>query len=144
MSAGEDNPQPPEGFIRQSGRGAFTTHNGPYYRRLTPGGDVEQAFYALPRHCNGVGLIHGGMISAFLDGLLAGAVGAGTSGAVPVTIHLSIDFLNMGRPGDWVFGKARLTRATREIAFAEGEASIGDHVLARATGVFRLMRRRDP
>lgn len=143
MTGDDEIPPPPPGFVLQAGRGAFSSHNGPYFRRVSPQGGVEQAFFGVSRHCNGVGLLHGGMISAFLDGLLAGAVAAETS-ATPITIHLSIDFLNMGRAGDWVLGQARLTRATREIAFADGEAKIGDHVLARATGVFRLMRRRDP
>ncbi|HEY7853439.1 MAG TPA: PaaI family thioesterase [Caulobacteraceae bacterium] len=143
MSRPDEIPPPPPGFTLQAGRGAFTNHNGPYFRRTSARDGVEQAFFALERHCNGVGLIHGGMLSAFLDGLLAGAVAAETQ-ATPITIHLSTDFLNMGRAGDWVFGHARLTRATREIAFADGEARVSDHVLARATGVFRLMRRRDP
>ena len=143
MSRPDENAPPPAGFVLQSGRGAFSRHNGPYFGRASPLGGVEQAFFAQDRHCNGVGLIHGGMLSAFLDGLLAGAVGVETR-ATPVTIHLSVDFLSMGRAGAWVVGAARLTRATREIAFADGEAKVGDQVLARATGVFRLMRRRDP
>jgi acyl-coenzyme A thioesterase PaaI-like protein len=143
VSGADEIPPPPPGFVLQAGRGAFSSHNGPYFRRVSPQGGVEQAFFALDRHCNGVGLLHGGMISAFLDGLLAGAVAVETK-ATPITIHLSIDFLNMGRPGDWVLGHASLARATREIAFADGEARIGDHILARATGVFRLMRQRDP
>jgi uncharacterized protein (TIGR00369 family) len=135
-----DPPPPPEGFVLSAGRGAFTTHNGPYYHRETPGGAM-QAFYALPRHCNGVGLIHGGMLSAFLDGLLAGAAGRAT-GASPVTVHLSVDFLDMGRAGEWVIGEAHVTRTTRDLAFAEGVARIGERQLARASGVFKLMRRR--
>jgi uncharacterized protein (TIGR00369 family) len=142
VSRSGEIPPPPPGFVLQAGRGAFSSHNGPYYRRRAEDG-IEQAFFALDRHCNGVGIVHGGMVSAFLDGLLAGATATGT-GATPVTIHLSIDFLAMGRAGDWVLGRARLDRATREIAFAQGEARVGDHALARATGVFRLMRRRDP
>ena len=54
-------------------------------------------------------------------------------------MHLSIDFLDMGRAGEWVIGEARLTRATRDIAFAEGRVRVGDLALARATGVFKLM-----
>jgi len=130
----------PEGFVLQAGRGAFTTHNGPYYYKPSEKGLI-QAFHALDRHCNGVGLIHGGMLSAFLDGLLAGAAGRATQ-ATPVTIHLSVDFLDMGRAGDWVIGEAELTRATRDIAFAEGRARVGDRDIARATGVFKLMHRR--
>jgi uncharacterized protein (TIGR00369 family) len=137
----ETPPKPPPGFELQSGRGAFTAHNGPYYHRQTSEG-LEQAFYALDRHCNGLGLIHGGMLTAFLDGLLAGAVSHGV-GVRSVTVHLSVDFLAMGRAGEWVIGQARLTRAARDIAFAEGHVHVGDLVLARATGVFKLMKRRD-
>jgi uncharacterized protein (TIGR00369 family) len=133
-------PPPPEGFVLQTGRGAFTTHNGPYFVKPTEDG-VAQAFHALARHCNGVGLIHGGMLSAFLDGLLAGAAGRAT-GTTPVTVHLSIDFLDMGRAGDWVIGEARATRTTRDLAFVEGRASVHGRDLARASGVFKLLRRR--
>jgi len=136
----DEGATPPEGFVLQTGRGAFTTHNGPYYVKQSETG-VIQAFHALARHCNGVGLIHGGMLSAFLDGLLAGAAGRET-GATPVTVHLSIDFLDMGRAGDWVTGEARVTRVTRDLAFAEGRASVKGRDLARASGVFKLMRRR--
>lgn len=136
----EEVPPPPEGFAPQTGRGAFTTHNGPYFTRPSDTG-VAQAFYALARHCNAVGLIHGGMLSAFLDGLLAGAAGRAT-GSTPVTVHLSIDFLDMGRAGDWVIGEARVTRSTRDLAFVEGQASVKGRDLARATGVFKLLRPR--
>ena len=135
-----DIPPPPEGFMLQKGRGAFSGHNGPYFHRPREIG-TEQAFFALPRHCNGLGIIHGGMISSFLDGLLAGAAARAT-GATPVTIHLSLDFLDMGRAGDWVIGEAEATRATRDLAFVEGRVRIQDRILSRASGVFKLMRRR--
>jgi len=130
-------PRPPPGFILSSGRGSFSTHNGPYFHRE----DGAQAFFALKRHCNSIGLIHGGMLSAFLDGVLAGAASRG-SGAVGVTVHLSIDFLDMGRAGEWVIGEASLTRAASDLAFVEGRARVGARNLARATGIFKLMRRR--
>ena len=123
-----------------SNRGPFTTHNGPIFYRPVANG-VVQAFFALPRHCNGVGLIHGGMLSAFLDGLLAAAVGR-AAGAIPVTMHLSVDFLDMGRSGEWVLGEAKTTRIARDVAFVEGRAHVADRDLARASGVFKLMRRR--
>jgi acyl-coenzyme A thioesterase PaaI-like protein len=60
-----------------------------------------------------------------------------------VTVHLSIDFLDMGRAGEWVIGEASLTRAASDLAFVEGRAFAGHRTLARATGVFKMMRRRD-
>jgi acyl-coenzyme A thioesterase PaaI-like protein len=134
----DEIPEPPAGFQRSSERGAFSNHNGPYFHRA----DGTQAFYALKRHCNSIGLIHGGMLAAFLDGVLAGAAARG-GGGTPITVHLSIDFLDMGRAGDWVMGEASLTRATSDLAFVEGRAHIAGRSLARATGVFKLMRRRD-
>jgi uncharacterized protein (TIGR00369 family) len=133
-------PPPPAGFEPAIGRGAFTTHNGPFFHRPNAEG-AEQAFFAVARHCNGLGLIHGGMLSAFLDGLLAAAAGR-RSGATPVTMHLSVSFLDMGRAGEWVQGEARVTRLARDVAFAEGRAHIAGRDLARASGVFKLMHRR--
>ena len=133
-------PPPPDGFQLSDGRGAFTTHNGPLFHRPGARG-AEQAFFVQSRHCNGLGLIHGGMLSTFLDGLLAAAV-ARAAVATPVTLHLSIDFLDMGRAGDWVLGEARTTRLAREIAFVEGRAHMAGRDLARAAGVFKLMHRR--
>ena len=137
MDDASGDPAPPEGFVLSQGRGSFSNHNGPCYHRA----DGTQAFFALKRHCNGVGLIHGGMLSAFLDGVLAGAAARG-SGATPITVHLSIDFLDMGRAGEWVLGEASLTRKTTDMAFVEGRAHVHGRALARATGVFKLMRRR--
>jgi uncharacterized protein (TIGR00369 family) len=134
-------PPPPDGYVPSEGRGGFSTLNGPYFHRLD--GDpqmAEQAFYALRRHANGLGLVHGGMLSAFMDGVLAGAVWRGT-GKTAVTIHLSIDFLHMARVGEWVMGEGRLTRATRDVAFAEGRAYVGGHDVVRCSGVFKLMTR---
>jgi acyl-coenzyme A thioesterase PaaI-like protein len=132
-----ETPSPPAGFAASGGRGAFSNHNGPYFHNA----EGAQAFFALKRHCNSIGLIHGGMLSAFLDGVLASAAARGAN-ATPITIHLSIDFLDMGRAGEWVIGEASLTRAASDIAFVEGRAHVGGRTLARATGVFKLMRRR--
>jgi uncharacterized protein (TIGR00369 family) len=136
----DEIPEPPAGFVRSENRGAFSTLNGPYFHKAGGGDTVEQAFYALPRHANGIGLVHGGMLSAFMDGLLANAVGRGT-GKVSVTIHLSIDFLHMARQGEWVMGEARMTRATRDVGFAEGRAQVRGVDVVRASGVFKLMTR---
>jgi uncharacterized protein (TIGR00369 family) len=134
----EQAPVPPDGYVPAEGRGGFSTLNGPYFHRPGDGPMAEQAFFALKRHANGIGLVHGGMLSAFMDGVLAGAVwrGAGRTG---VTIHLSIDFLHMARVGEWVMGEARLTRATRDIAFAEGRAYVGGQDIVRCSGVFKLL-----
>ena len=132
---------PPAGYVPSEGRGGFSTLNGPYLHRPDEGALVEQAFYAQARHANGLGLVHGGMLSAFMDGVLTGAVGRGT-GKIGLTIHLSIDFLHLARLGEWVMGEAKMTRATKDVAFAEGRAYVGGHDVVRCSGIFKLMDRR--
>jgi uncharacterized protein (TIGR00369 family) len=133
-------PSPPEGFGVQKSRGPFSLHNGPYFERDTEG-VAEQAFYVLRRHCNQMGFAHGGMLSAFCDGLLATSVGRAT-GSSGVTIHLSIDYLAPAKRGEWVFGEARVTRETQEFAFAEARIHAGGRDVVRASGIFKLRRRR--
>ena len=131
-------PPPPEGYLPSEGRGGFSTLNGPYFHRAGDGPLAEQCFYALKRHANGIGLVHGGMLSAFMDGVLAGAVWRGARRR-SVTIHLSIDFLHMARVGEWIMGEAQVTRATRDVAFVEGRAYVGAHDVVRCSGIFKLM-----
>jgi len=137
----EGAPAPPEGFVLSTGRGPFATHNGPYFHRAEPGAQVEQCFFVLPRHANGLGLVHGGMLSAFMDTLLAVAAHRATQ-QVGLTVHLSVDFLDMARVGEWVMGESKVTRVTRDLAFSEGRAHVGGRDIVRASGVFKLMRRR--
>ena len=135
--------EPPEGFVLMTGRGEFSTRNGPYYVREAEVG-VEQAFCAASHHCNGMGIVHGGMLAAFLDGLVAHAVGKG-AGRPCVTIQLSINYLSIARKNEWVIGEARMTRETKEVAFAEARLHVGGRDVVRATGVFKLMHKRpDP
>lgn len=133
-------PEPPEGFVSSGSRGPFSSHNGPYFHRAQMGEVTEQAFFALPRHANGIGLVHGGMLTAFLDGLMGAAVFRSVR-QTAVTIHLSVDFLHMARVGEWVMGEAKVTRATRDVAFVEARAHVNGTDVVRGSGVFKLMRR---
>lgn len=134
----EAEANPPPGWVLATGRGAFTTHNGPLYR-FDDGKVWRRGFRALPRHCNTFGLIHGGWYMAFVDGVLGEAV-ARTTGTPSLTVRMTSDFLHTARAGDWIEGTARTTRATRTLAFAEAELYCGERLLFTATGVFKLMQ----
>lgn len=130
----------PEGFEPAVARAPFLEHNGPFFERITSEGLPQRAFQVLPRHTNSLGLVHGGMLAAFMDGVLAMGVllGAGRFG---VTVSLSLDYLRMARTGDWIIGESRLLRAAGDLAFVEGRAFVGAHDVVRASGVFKLARR---
>lgn len=135
----EESPPPPDGFALSRGRGPFTQHNGPLFDRGLGEGRFERGFYVLERHCNSFGLIHGGMVATFLDGVLAGHVYQ-ASGRAGVTIQLSVDFLAMARRGDWVVGDAQVTRQAGDLVFVEGRARARGRDIARAHAIFKLMK----
>ena len=131
----ETIPPPPEGFV-PSVRGPYTTHNGPIFHKLGADGSFVHAFYVLARHCNGMGIVHGGMLTTFLDGILARAVFDAVK-VQSVTLHLSVDFLSAARQGQWVLGEGKLNRAARDIAFAEARIHADGRDVLRGSGVFR-------
>lgn len=138
MSPDQDD-NPPEGFTPSTTRGPYTTHNGPFYHKVTEDG-FWHGVRVRERHCNSRGITHGGMLMAFADGLLGTAVFRATK-TVALTIRMNSDFLSSARPGDWLEGTARVTRATRSVVFCEAELYVGQRAVLKATGVFKLMQR---
>lgn len=129
-------PTPPEGFAEIDRKGEFWRMSGPYFGRARVGG-ADQAFFTDGRHCNAQGFVHGGMLSAFLDGLLSQAVRLATGDPSVVTIHLSVDFLAMAKIGEWVIGESVVTRQTRDVVFVEGRLHSGGRDVVRGSGLFK-------
>ena len=130
---------PPADFKPSTTRGPYTSHNGPFFHKTT-----EEGFWhgvrVQKRHCNSRGITHGGMLMAFADGLLGTAVFRETQ-TVALTARMNADFLSSARPGDWLEGTARVTKATKSVAFCEAELFVGGRAVMKATGVFKLMTR---
>ena len=131
---------PPEGFAPTNSRGAFTLHNGPTYR-ASGEGDVRSGFFVLGRHCNGMGFLHGGMMSAFADSSLAWAVWNETR-RFSVTLKLTLEYMDIVRKGAWVEARPQPVLVSDGIAHVSTPliTASGRHV-AQADGVFRLMKR---
>lgn len=142
--AGDPGPRlPPDGFAPTNSRGRFTLHNGPIYR-ATAEGDLRSGFYVLDRHCNGMGFLHGGMISAFSDGALAWGVWH-RARRMSVTLKLTLSFLDIVRLGSWVEADPQVDAVHGEMVHAHALLRAdGRHPVARADAVFRLLRRKPP
>lgn len=131
---------PPPGFEPIRTGGPFMQINGPLHvcrdgARLRFGMRVEQ------RHCNPMGILHGGMMASFCDMLLPMAV-LGQEGPVKgrflPTISLQIDYLAPSPLGCWLEGTAEMLRATRSMVFAQGLVHADGTPCARVSGVFKI------
>ncbi|MEQ8746361.1 PaaI family thioesterase [Pyruvatibacter sp.] len=84
-------------------------------------GTVELAFEATENLCNLWGGIHGGMVAAMMDDILAIAVGLKLEwGQISPTLEMKVSMLSVARPGRLV-GRGRVLRRGKSVVFVEGE-----------------------
>jgi uncharacterized protein (TIGR00369 family) len=129
---------PPPGFHATPNRGPFTGRNGPMYHSRMEGG-ARHGFRVRPFHCNSMGIVHGGMMAAFMDGVF-GHLSAQTTGQMSVTVRLTLDYLGSARIGDWVIGEGVVSGQQGDLLFVDGRACVGDASILKAHAVFKLTR----
>lgn len=132
---------PPDGFAPSPSRGKFTIHNGPTYR-ATGEGDLRTGMWVLDRHCNGMGFLHGGMISAFSDSALAWAVFSETK-RWSVTIKLTLEFMDIVKEGQWLESHPEVTAVNGDLVHVRADlVTDSGKMAARAAAIFRSLRKR--
>lgn len=129
----------PEGFAPFKLAMGFLAANGPLYGRWD-GTHLRMGFRVEQRHCNPGMVAHGGMMATFADMLLpiAARFQAGTDMGFLPTVNLSCDFLAPAPLGAWVEGKAELVTRTRNLLFAQGQATADGVTCLRANGIFKV------
>jgi uncharacterized protein (TIGR00369 family) len=122
--------------------GPFIALAGPLFARLESragGAQLLMGFRVEQRHCNPLGMCHGGMLATFADMLMPMAAmyqPAGERRFLP-TISLHMDYLAPAMLGAWVQGEAQILRTTRNLLFAQGMVSADGTPALRVSGVFK-------
>ena len=103
---------------------------------------IELRFAPMPRHLQGNGVVHGGVVGSMLDLALALVVlGALQPPAVAVTASLHIEFQKSVMPGE-LRARARIDRLGSRLAFVSAQLLAAEHVgrvLARASAVMAVI-----
>jgi uncharacterized protein (TIGR00369 family) len=132
----------PDGFRPARMGGPFIALAGPLYARLRAdpeGVRLLMGFRVEQRHCNPLGMCHGGMLATFADMLMpmAAMYQAGGERRFLPTISLQMDYLAPAMLGAWVQGEAQILRTTRNLLFAQGLVSADGTPALRVSGVFK-------
>ena len=130
----------PEGFKPRRFGDGFIAVNGPLYVKKLERG-ILLGFRVEARHCNPMGICHGGMISTFCDMLLpisAHYLTEDLGRRFLPTINLQVDFLAPSPKGAWVQGEAQLLRATRSMVFMQGLVTADGQSVARVSAIFKI------
>ena len=141
MSESAPSAAVPEGFKeRRFGDEGFIDVNGPLYARRTDAG-FQLGFRVERRHCNPMGICHGGMMATFCDMLLpisAHVLSSEIGNRFLPTINLQIDYLAASPLGSWVQGEAQLLRTTKSLVFMQGLVHADGVPAARVSGIFKI------
>ena len=133
----------PSGFRELKEAIGFAAANGPWFEKVE-GSRLIRAFRPGPQHANALGIVHGGMLAAFLDS----AMGSTVSHALQrraVTVRLTIDYLMPGRVGDWLQAEAEVLGHDAQVAQVRGRLYGPRHDVLAAVGTFALLsRQRQP
>jgi uncharacterized protein (TIGR00369 family) len=133
----------PEGFEPHFRKSPFTDPWEPLYSKKTEKAVIMGLRLARP-HTNARGLIHGGLIAALADNAMgyscAQAMGWASS---LVTISLAIDFVGSAEIGQWLSVESEVIRTGSTICFAQSLIKADEAVIARASGTFRVVRKKE-
>ena len=87
-------------------------------------------------HLNPHGTVHGGVLATMLDVAMGTAV-ATAGGESPVTVSLTVTYLEPGRPGRLV-AVARVRKRGKRLIVVEGQVEQEDDVVADALATFSV------
>ncbi|MCW2776551.1 MAG: thioesterase superfamily protein [Frankiales bacterium] len=91
---------------------------------------------ATDEHFNPHGSVHGGLIATMLDVAMGEAV-AETGGESPVTVSLTVTYLEPGRPGR-LEARATVRKRGKRLLVVEGEVVQDGDVVADALATFSV------
>ena len=139
MKGGPGHDVPP-GYRPVDAGGGFIAANGPLYL-FHEGAAVKVGFRVEPRHCNPMGMCHGGMLASFCDMLLPLSVhrlSAEVGQRFLPTVSLQLDYMAPVPLGAWVEGECDVLKVTRTMVFAQGLARADGVAAVRCSGVFKI------
>lgn len=92
-------------------------------------------------HCNARGLLHGGVITTLADNAMGLSCVLQMEQVSALTVNLSVDFLSVGKIGQWLEVRALPAKFGRTLAFADARIFADGDVIAKAAATFRIIGR---
>ncbi len=129
----------PLGFRQLTESVGFAEANGPWFEKIE-GGRAIRGFMPETRHANSLGIVHGGMLAAFLDSAMGVSVWHSLQRRA-VTLRLSLDYLGPARVGDWLEAVGEVLGHDEHVAQVRGRLYGPRHNVLAGLGAFSLLSR---
>jgi acyl-coenzyme A thioesterase 13 len=128
---------PPPGFVPLFRTSPFLETTGPFFYRKEQSGGLVIGLRILPKHANGRGSAHGGLLMTLLD--IALGYSSGLSQDPPAnltTASLAADFVGAPKVGDWVEAHVDVQKVGGRLAFANAFLVVDGERVVRGSAVF--------
>ncbi len=132
----------PHGFHELIDATGFAAANGPWFEKIE-GRRAIRGFRPGPQHVNSLGIVHGGLLAAFLDSAMGIAVWHQLERRA-VTLRLSLDYFGPGKVGDWLQAEGEVLGHDEHVAQVRGRLYGPRHELLAGLGAFALLHRQRP
>ena len=131
-------PGVPEGFSLAPIRGPFVDMNGPFWQSdILEAGRVRFGFLPGARHTNSLGFVHGGMLSTFIDNIMAQTVYSRFQCRL-VTEDLRVSFKAAVFKKRWVEASTEIVQSEDQLVKTKAELISRGAVCTVAQGVYRI------
>ena len=118
----------------------FMKHNGGLEFRTISETDYQFRARIQDIHVNPGGVTHGGFIMSLMDsGMGTAAHRVLGKNARAATISLDVKFISASKSGDLLLGTAEVLRKSRSLIFMRGEIRCGEHLVATAEGIWKVL-----
>jgi uncharacterized protein (TIGR00369 family) len=113
---------------------------GPFWERRVDGA-IQIGLLCDPRHDNGRGNMHGGLLMALADMGMGAAVRSAGDEFQCATVQLDVAFMQAVAIGEFITTDCRVKHKTNRMAFVSGVLKAGDKTVGSAQGVFKLLNK---
>ncbi len=129
----------PEGFKPFRTDDTFNDVVAPLYFKLDEEKGPVIGMVVGKKHCNYIGITHGGAMMTLTDIVLSGAVChvLGKYTSTP-TVSISFDFMAAAQQGDWIYVDILSVNLTRTLGFVNAMIEGPQGHVARVSGCFKL------
>ena len=128
---------PPEGFKPLFRTSPFLDHNGPFFYRETDDGTFVVGLRIQPKHANGRGGAHGGLLMTMCDIALGyRTTRSQTPSPMLTTASVTTDFAGGAKIGDWVEAHVDVHKVGGRLAFANCYLVCNGERIVHASAVF--------
>ena len=136
----EDRTDTPAGWTQFNIPDDFVIANGPLFFRIDAAEGPQLGMRLAQRHCNALGVCHGGMLTTFADMMtpMASHHHPEIGRRFLPTISLHTDFIAGAQRGAWLVGRPKILRVTRKLVFAEGLIFADETLVARINAIHKI------